>query len=360
MQPVKRNEHPVDFETVSEADAKKKRKIEVEFATESEGSSISPERITLTRTELTNTVYGLIFDITGGKNKALSEASDSGNLELVKYLVDSDVDPNTGIESEKPLWCAAENGHADVVRFLLEQGANPDIKQRTGRGLGSRHCTPLMIAISKGHNEVAEVLMEFSQVLENEEQAKKLLEVALKDKNCAVVCKLVEAGVPIDNSDWNELVAEVFKKALKDDSYEDLESLFKLRPTGVHPFMPSARKHKTSEAVKILLEHGHGLNEEDKSYYRLSDAVRKKNLEAVKELLASGIDLNQTDRFVIDKHPVVLAAKNGWIEGLKEMVKSMDDSHINIIEQAYHDAIRKSQHLCHLFLRPIIEEYVDS
>ena len=54
-----------------------------------------------------------------------------------------------------PLFIAAEKGHLEVVRFLVESGANKD-QASTDDG-----STPLFIAAGKGHLEVVRFLVEF-------------------------------------------------------------------------------------------------------------------------------------------------------------------------------------------------------
>jgi len=51
-----------------------------------------------------------------------------------------------------PLGLAARWGHTEMVHFLLEQGANPNLS-------GAKWSTPLSWAIKKGHNEIADVLI---------------------------------------------------------------------------------------------------------------------------------------------------------------------------------------------------------
>ena len=49
---------------------------------------------------------------------------------------------------EQPLFVAAQNGHLEVIRFLVESGANKD------RGRADDGATPLFIADQNGDLEV--------------------------------------------------------------------------------------------------------------------------------------------------------------------------------------------------------------
>jgi ankyrin repeat protein len=73
-----------------------------------------------------------------GKNNedrhlALSLAADFGHVEIVRLLLDAGEDPNRynpvgGHSHTTPLHQAAAKGHADVVRLLVERGARTDLK----------------------------------------------------------------------------------------------------------------------------------------------------------------------------------------------------------------------------------------
>ena len=55
-------------------------------------------------------------------NQKLIEAAKSGNLEVVKYLVENGADIHA--EKDYALRLAAYNGHLDVVKYLVEKGVN--------------------------------------------------------------------------------------------------------------------------------------------------------------------------------------------------------------------------------------------
>jgi len=85
---------------------------------------------------------------------AMSEAADTGDLEMVKFLFEAGILPDAtrGWGSETPLMRVAYHGKIKVVRFLLEKGA--DIKARDYRGN-----TPMLHAAWSGHLNVVKVLL---------------------------------------------------------------------------------------------------------------------------------------------------------------------------------------------------------
>ncbi len=95
----------------------------------------------------------------GGKslNHALIVAAVHGSLEIVRMLVAGGADPNARLETDifpqRPLIAAAysDTQNADVVRFLLERGADPSVKDSRGK-------TPLDYARERGRTRVVGIL----------------------------------------------------------------------------------------------------------------------------------------------------------------------------------------------------------
>jgi ankyrin repeat protein len=91
------------------------------------------------------------------RHGALALAAQHGHAEVVRFLLDAGEDPSrynpVGHHSHStPLHQAALAGHADVVRLLVERGARVDIKDILHEG------TPLEWAEYGGHTEVAKYL----------------------------------------------------------------------------------------------------------------------------------------------------------------------------------------------------------
>lgn len=66
-------------------------------------------------------------------------AAQKGHTEIVKLLLDADADPNIqAIDGSTALILAVELRHKEIVRLLLEAGADSNIKDKDGRTVLSR------------------------------------------------------------------------------------------------------------------------------------------------------------------------------------------------------------------------------
>jgi ankyrin repeat protein len=60
-------------------------------------------------------------------------AAENGHLDVVRHLLDVGADKDQANNSgATPLFIAAENGHLDVVRHLVEVGADKDEANNSG------------------------------------------------------------------------------------------------------------------------------------------------------------------------------------------------------------------------------------
>ena len=109
-----------------------------------------------------------------GGNTALHLASANGFIEVVKYLVNElHCDINAKNKSlSTPLSWAAFNGHKSVVEFLLEKGADFDVKNVNGK-------KPSELAYDCGFYDVSDILL----TKENEKYKGSIQEEKNEDDN---------------------------------------------------------------------------------------------------------------------------------------------------------------------------------
>ena len=93
--------------------------------------------------------------------KPLYTAAEKGHLEVVRFLVESSANKDQDMTDygATPLYTAAEKGHLEVVPFLVESGANK--RPRAGTDDGA---TPLFIAAQNGHLKVVRFPVELGAI----------------------------------------------------------------------------------------------------------------------------------------------------------------------------------------------------
>ena len=76
-----------------------------------------------------------------------------GHMDVVRVLVDNKADVNIKrTNGVTPLYIAAENGHTEVVKLLLGNKADVNASKQNG-------ATPLYVAAQNGHTEVVKLLI---------------------------------------------------------------------------------------------------------------------------------------------------------------------------------------------------------
>ncbi len=83
----------------------------------------------------------------------LSAASGKGHTDVVKLLVEAGADANKAdAKGDTPLYMASQNNHTDIVKLLL--GAGADVNKDMNNGV-----TPLYIASQNNHTDIVKLLL---------------------------------------------------------------------------------------------------------------------------------------------------------------------------------------------------------
>jgi uncharacterized protein len=130
----------------------------------------------------------IIYEITE-LGKQFIKASENGNLEIVKELIDKGVDLNVRNKKGKtPLILAAWNGYIEISKLLIENNADLNVQDENG-------VTALILAAREGYTEISKSLIDNGANLNIQyEQGKTALYIAkIKDRS-VIVEMLRKAG----------------------------------------------------------------------------------------------------------------------------------------------------------------------
>jgi ankyrin repeat protein len=187
-----------------------------------------------------------------------------------------------------PLFWAAHEGHCDIAKYLISQGATVDVQDGAG-------ATPVMFAIWANKTELVELLLKHGAATVEQKYRMTLLMLAAAigaDSNC--LSALLIHAIPIDAKDidgWTAL----------HHATRSPENAALLLKKGADPNIPTsdgltplmlAAKYGQREVIKALLTSKPNVNAQDKrGMSALAYAVRKGDCEIVRVLLDAGADL---------------------------------------------------------------------
>jgi len=146
-----------------------------------------------------------------GDYTILMVAAIRGNLPLCKILLKHGADINAMNDAgNTPLMCSLTNGgNADVARFLLKEGANPD-PDVVAKVDFSTFYTPLILAVMNEQAEIVKELINRKVRLDKPDgDGWTALKRAAKAGNLKIVDLLLKAGASVDAADhegWTPLM----------------------------------------------------------------------------------------------------------------------------------------------------------
>ena len=230
----------------------------------------------------------LLFALTScAGSTALNKAALKGDLAKVQALIGPKVDINEKSDSIRvtPLITAAENGHTEIVKLLLDNGAEVDSRDKYGR-------SALMRAAWYSHDAVVEILLDRGALVNaTEKWGHTALMMAAKGGHITTARTLLDHGADLNAKDSWGITAlmyattnnrvEATRFLLEKGANVNAES--RTQQTALIAAVVHGMGNK--EILKLLVEAGADPNlMGDDAKTALDWAVEKKQTEAIKYL----------------------------------------------------------------------------
>ena len=280
-----------------------------------------------------------------GADVDLSTASHIGDMERVKQLLGEDPASANRVSeyvtyylgSGAPLKNAAAKGHVEIVRLLLQHGADPNLREE---GIAP-HGHALYSAAANGHHEVARILLEHGAYPNPEvESSADALSRAVSNDDQPMVDLLCSYGAAravhlLGYYGDVKTAAAMFavNPALADDpealsnaAGEEHEAFVRLL-LRLHPDLPTRVRFpgwsvgaKTRELNELLFQYGLNASQPDwMGATPLHHFARKGDVEGATMFIDHGADLNARDEDICST-PLGWAARNGKLEMVELLV----------------------------------------
>lgn len=227
-----------------------------------------------------------------GKEMPLHRAAERRNVKRVRQLLQDGVKADTRDGHHvTPLMLAAQRGHDEIVKLLVEAGADVNAKDRAS-ALDEGRQTPLHRACAAGRLSTAKLLLELGANPDCLSQSGWTpLYLALSSKNADLAICLLEHGA---NPNGSEKSCEppLYTAAANND----LRMIKELLKRGANPNCGALSATTSVECACELMQQGADVNLKNGGDPPLLVRVTSGKLDLLKCFIEGGADVNATDK----------------------------------------------------------------
>jgi ankyrin repeat protein len=244
------------------------------------------------------------------KRMAMQDASEKVHAEIVKLLLDKGADVNTKTDNgTTALIEAASRGMTEAVRLLLDRGADANVMATDGD-------TALRLAKVQGYAEIVQMLEKVGAKAGEDKNTELIW--ASHAGNLAAIQALLDQGADVNTKtyDLHEtplMIASLNGHAKAVELLLDRGAVLDWWDTNGTTSLMKASQNGDIELVRLLLDRGAFINKlSDKGWSSLRKAASRCHIEVVKLLLDRGADA---------KYCLVTAAESGCTELVKLLLE---------------------------------------
>ena len=260
-----------------------------------------------------------INETTFNNETALHIAAARNSIKVMNFLIKNkaNVNAKTELTEETPLFYAVQEGQADAIMALINNGADVNAENIEGE-------TPIFTAMRNNRAELMSILINNgADVNHKNKEGKPPLSVAIMFKSTTMTKKLIDAKANTEDSNLD--INELSKLSKIPQSTRNRMNVEKTAPSAI--VMTPAETPKLSPRN----ESKYGRNYEEKAAVLFQYCIENKAQELENGL--SGFDVNSA--FFDNETLLHCAIENGSIECINVLIKN--GANLNVTTKTFHE-----------------------